>query len=88
MAREAEQAAPDRAVLFIDGNNWYHALRAGGIPSPIALSYSRILRKLVGPRTWAGTPYYIGSRQHGLTCPASRAWVTLEAELPHWSAEP
>ena len=24
-------------------------------------------------------------RHHGLTCPASRAWVTLEAELPHWS---
>lgn len=27
-------------------------------------------------------------RDHGLTCPASRAWVTLEAELPQLSAEP
>ena len=28
------------------------------------------------------------ARHHGLNCPASRAWTTLEAELPHVGAEP
>lgn len=50
----------DRAILFIDGNNWYHALKAGGVPDLGRLCYRRVSEKLVGPRTWIGTRYYIG----------------------------
>ena len=49
-----------RAVAFIDGNNWYHSLRAIGVPDPGRLDYAKITRKLVRHRTWIGTRYYIG----------------------------
>lgn len=50
----------DRAFLFIDGNNWYHALRGIGVDDLARLDYSAISMKLVGPREWLGTRYYIG----------------------------
>jgi uncharacterized LabA/DUF88 family protein len=54
----------DRAVVFIDGNNWYHGLRDHlGLRDLLELDYSAISRKLLGPRTWAGTRYYIGRVQ-------------------------
>ena len=57
---------PDRAVLFVDGSNWYHALKGIGIASPGRLDYAKLSQKLVGPRTWVATRYYIGQvRQVG-----------------------
>lgn len=53
----------DRAVLFIDGNNWYHSLRDLGLTGLGQLDYAAISRKLVGPREWIGTRYYIGQVQ-------------------------
>ena len=50
----------DRAVLFIDGNNWYHSLKDVGVPDLGRLDYARISKKLVGPRDWIATRYYIG----------------------------
>lgn len=56
----------DRAVLFVDGNNWYHSLRELGVPDLGRLNYARISEKLLGPREWIGTRYYIGRvRQRG-----------------------
>lgn len=54
---------PDRAVLFIDGNNWYHSLSELGVADLGRLDYAKISEKLVGPRTWIGTRYYIGRVQ-------------------------
>ena len=52
---------PERAVLFIDGNNWYHGLRGIGLTDLGRLDYAMISRKLIGPaRRWEGTRYYIG----------------------------
>lgn len=57
---------PDRAILFVDGSNWYHALKNIGVANPGRLDYAKISQKLVGPRTWAATRYYIGQvRQVG-----------------------
>jgi uncharacterized LabA/DUF88 family protein len=53
----------DRAVLFIDGNNWYHSLRELGLDDLARLDYGAISRKLVGPREWIATRYYIGQVQ-------------------------
>ena len=50
----------DRAIVFIDGNNWYHTLRSAGVADLGGLNYAAISRKLLGPRTWVGTRYYIG----------------------------
>jgi uncharacterized LabA/DUF88 family protein len=51
----------DRAVLFIDGNNWYHHLTRSRISGLLRLDYAKISEKLVGPaRQWIGTRYYIG----------------------------
>jgi uncharacterized LabA/DUF88 family protein len=50
----------DRALLFIDGNNWFHALCGVGVEDRARLDYKRISEKLVGPREWIGTRYYIG----------------------------
>jgi len=50
----------DRAVLFVDGNNWYHSLKGLQLSSVGSLDYGKLSRKLVGPRDWTGTRYYIG----------------------------
>lgn len=49
----------DRAVFYIDGNNWYHSLLEIGLNNIGGLNYPRICEKLVGPRTWLQTRYYI-----------------------------
>lgn len=50
----------DRALLFFDGNNWYHSLRDAGVRKIGSLDYKRISEKVVGPREWIGTRYYVG----------------------------
>lgn len=51
----------DRAILFVDGNNWYHGLSDSGVLSLAQLDYCKIASKIVGPaREWIGTRYYIG----------------------------
>ncbi len=54
-------ATTDRAILFIDGNNWYHGIKDAGVDDPARLDYGKIAAKLVGPaRTWIASRYYIG----------------------------
>lgn len=53
----------DRAIVFVDGNNWYHSLRGAGVDDLAQLNYAKISRKLLGPRDWIGTRYYIGQVQ-------------------------
>lgn len=53
----------DRALVFIDGNNWYHSLRDLGVADLGRLNYARISEKLLGPRSWVATRYYIGQVQ-------------------------
>jgi uncharacterized LabA/DUF88 family protein len=54
---------PDRAVVFIDGNNWFHGIRELGVDDRGRLDYRAISLKLLGPRAWVGTRYYIGRVQ-------------------------
>ena len=51
---------PDRGVVFIDGNNWFHSLKEAGVSDRFRLDYGKISRKLLGLRTWVQTRYYIG----------------------------
>lgn len=51
---------PPRAVVFVDGNNWFHGLRATGVTELGRLDYAKISIKLVGPRHWSATRYYVG----------------------------
>jgi len=53
-------AVQDRAILFIDGNNWFHGLQHAGVTDRARLDYRKISEKLIGPRLWIGTRYYIG----------------------------
>lgn len=50
-----------RAILFVDGNNWYHSLKRNGIGAPGELDYAKISHKLAGTRDWVETRYYIGA---------------------------
>lgn len=50
----------DRAVVFVDGNNWFHAIRDIAVEDRGRLDYRVISQKLLGPRIWVGTRYYIG----------------------------
>ena len=71
---------PERAVVFIDGNNWYHSLRETGVASLRRLSYSRISQKLVGRRRWSETRYYIGALKQDwnpAAYAAQRAFLSL-----------
>jgi len=56
----------DRALVFIDGNNWFHALCDIGVRDRSRLDYKKISEKLIGPREWVGSRYYIGqlNQQH------------------------
>jgi uncharacterized LabA/DUF88 family protein len=54
------QIVTDRAVVFVDGNNWFHALCNAGVADRGRLDYRKISEKLLGPREWIGTRYYIG----------------------------
>ncbi|MHB8835633.1 MAG: NYN domain-containing protein [Candidatus Methylomirabilia bacterium] len=76
----------ERAILFIDGSNWYHSLRNIGLDELGRLSYSQISRKLVGARDWIATRYYVGQvRQEGnlsLYASQRRFLAALTAEDP------
>jgi uncharacterized LabA/DUF88 family protein len=50
----------DRAVFFVDGNNWYHGCIGLGLGDLGRLNYPRVCQKLAGPRQWVSTRYYIG----------------------------
>lgn len=61
--REAASApAPatrrERAAVFIDGNNWYHALKR--IEVSTKLDYRAVTAKLIRNREWVDTRYYVG----------------------------
>lgn len=57
--------ATERAKIFIDGNNWYHGLKAANVADRFNLDYAKISAKLVGPRHWLETRYYIGRADRG-----------------------
>jgi len=48
-----------RAVLFVDGSNWYHGLKEAGVDLG-RLDYVKMATKLVGPRQWIALRYYVG----------------------------
>jgi len=51
---------PHRAILFIDGNNWYHGLKSISVDSR-RLDYRRVAEKLLlADRKLAGIRYYVG----------------------------
>ena len=55
----------ERAVIFIDGNNFYHAVSRLGLSS-LDMDYARFSDKLVEGRKRVETRYYIGKvRQEG-----------------------
>jgi uncharacterized LabA/DUF88 family protein len=73
----------DRAIVFVDGNNWYHSLRAARVGYLGRLNYASISRKLLGPRIWAGTRYYVGQvRQEG----SARLYAQQRRFLAHLAA--
>ena len=51
--------AQERAVLFIDGSNSYHAAKRIGIPAG-DLDYQKLANKLILNRELAGFRYYVG----------------------------
>jgi len=70
-----------RAVLFIDGNNWYHGLRAVGVDSG-RLDYRRVAEKLLlASRQLAGIRYYVGEISGDL----ARFWRTLNEDIVEYS---
>ncbi len=56
----------ERAVVFVDGNNWYFALKEAGLIGVAWLNYAKVSTKLIGAREWKATRYYTGQvRQTG-----------------------
>ena len=52
-----------KAVIFIDGNNFYHGMRKIGLPPVTDFDYEAFSQKLVVDREWVETRYYIGRVQ-------------------------
>lgn len=55
-----QNIGPDRAVIFVDGNNWYHSFRDHDIANPGGLDWTAVARKLLGPRQLIAIRYYVG----------------------------
>ena len=53
------RVTPERSVLFIDGNNWYHGLKKIGVDA-YDLDYPEFAKKLLKGRTLAEIRFYIG----------------------------
>ena len=51
--------APVRAVLFVDGNNWYHGLKRIGVDA-YDLDYRQVAAKLLMGRSLSGIRFYVG----------------------------
>lgn len=52
---------PDRAIIFVDGSNWYHSLKEAAIPAHGDIDMAKLSKKLAGPaRLWVATRYYVG----------------------------
>ena len=54
----------DRAIVFVDGSNWYHSLRAIGARLLGRLNYASVSKKIAQHRDWLATRYYIGQVEH------------------------
>ena len=52
-----------RAVIFIDGNNFYHGMRDIRLTPDATFDYEAFSRKLIKGRDWVETRYYIGQVQ-------------------------
>ena len=63
--------AAERAVLFIDGSNFYHATRDIGIATS-HLDYRALAQKLILNRELAGIRYYVGKVAENLSRIASQ----------------
>jgi uncharacterized LabA/DUF88 family protein len=50
----------DRAVFFVDGSNFYHGCEELRLSSLGRLNFAKVCAKLVGPRQWIATRYYVG----------------------------
>ena len=53
------RTTPARAVLFIDGNNWFHGLKKIGVDA-YDLDYRKVARELLKGRSLAEIRFYIG----------------------------
>lgn len=52
---------PDRAIVFVDGNNVYHGLTRAGLRGPASLSFKKVAEKLIAPGDQlAQIRYYVG----------------------------
>ena len=49
-----------RAVVFIDGNNFYHGCVGLGLRQLGRLNFARVSEKLASASEWVGTRYYVG----------------------------
>ena len=49
----------NKAVAFIDGNNWYHCVKWAGL-DPTEIDIIKVAVKLAGPRELVGIRYYVG----------------------------
>lgn len=50
-------------MIFVDGSNLYHGLKRLNVVNRGQLSFSKIAKKLVGPREWVELRYYVGQVQ-------------------------
>lgn len=51
--------AKERAIVFVDGSNFYHGMKDAGI-RPSGLDYVRLSQKLIGDRELIEIRFYIG----------------------------
>ena len=57
------ESKTERAIVFVDANNWYHGAERQGIHGLSTLDWRKVTSKLLMTRTWVELRWYVGRVQ-------------------------
>jgi uncharacterized LabA/DUF88 family protein len=70
-----EDPKSNRAIVFVDANNWYHGLKRAKVRDSGALDYRKICKKLLGSRSWEALRWYVGQIQQDPSSKSQRLYA-------------
>lgn len=72
---------PERAIILIDGNNFYHRLRELDLSGLLAFDYAAFANFLAGTKKLVRAQYYIGAVREKADDPHSRILMANQQKL-------
>ncbi len=69
------EKAENRAIVFVDANNWYHGLENVAVRQTGSLDYVKISQKLLVDRSWIALRWYVGQVKQDQTKKSKRLYA-------------